>query len=105
MDLTQITNFIRPELLILVVVLWVIGLFLKKAPSFTQEWQIPFILLFIGVIFTILWVAVVIGEGWAAAVIISALAQGILVAALAVFGNELITQVLEKRITDKERKL
>ena len=100
MNWELILSYVRPELIILVVFIWAIGLFLKKAPWFKSEWQIPFILLAISILFAILWIAIVIGEGWAAAVIISAIVQGVLVAALAVFGNEAFKQIKYKRPID-----
>lgn len=96
----EVLNYIKPELVILVVFLYVIGLFLKKSPSFKTEWQIPFILLAIGVIFTVLWICIVNGEGFMAPAIISAVVQGVLIAGMAVFGNELIKQWSVKRLKE-----
>jgi hypothetical protein len=57
----------------------------------------PFILLFFAIIFSILYIAVVIGEGFTAKVIIIGILQGLICAAIAVFGNQLIKQLLEKQ--------
>jgi hypothetical protein len=100
-----ILEYIRPELFILVAFLWCIGLFLKLAPWFKQDWQIPYILLLISIIFTILYISIVNGQGFAAAVIIAAIIQAVLIAALAVFGNELLKQAIQKRIDDKYPKV
>lgn len=104
MDLQLLMEFIRPELLILIVFAWSLGLFLKKAPWFTDEWSIPFILLFICVIFAILYVAIILGEGFTGPVILASTIQGVIIAALAVFGNESIKQYLVKRLEDQKHK-
>lgn len=101
MEWNIVLDYVRPELFIVVVVLWCIGLFLKLAPAFKKEWMIPFILLFTGIVLSLLWICVVLGEGWAAAVVISAIVQGVIVAALAVFGNEALKQLLKKRPIDE----
>jgi len=103
MDWTTVLEFVRPELFILIIFIWSLGLFLKKAPWFTGEWKIPFILLAVSVVFAILYIAVVIGEGLTAPVIISAVIQGVIIAALAVFGNEAIKQYFIKRPEDTEK--
>lgn len=102
MDWKIVLNFVRPELLILIVFVWALGLFLKKAPWFTGEWKIPFILLAVAIVFTILYIAVVLTEGFTGPVIIAAIVQGVIIAALAVFGNEAIKQVLIKRPEDRK---
>lgn len=103
MDWKLVLEFIRPELLILVLFIWALGLFLKKAPWFTGEWKIPFILLFVSIIITILYLAIVLSEGFMAAVIISAIIQGTLIAALAVFSHESIQQIRVKRPIDQAK--
>jgi len=103
MDLTTLLQFVRPELVILIVFVWCIGLFLKKVPAFTDEWKIPFILIFIGIIFTVLYIAFVLGEGVTAAVLVSSIIQGVIIAALAVLGNETIKQYFVKRPEDNKK--
>ena len=102
MNMELILEFIRPELFILVVFLWCLGLFLKKAPWFKAEWAIPFILLGVSVIFTIVYIAIVLNEGFLAEVIITGIIQATIIAALAVFGNELLKQGFVKRVEDRE---
>lgn len=104
MDWNIIIGFIKPELLIIVVLVWLLGLFLKQIPDFKAEWTIPFILLVFAIIFTILYIGWVLGEGFAPAVILSGIIQGVIIAALAVFGNEIIKQTLVKRLEDGEKK-
>jgi len=102
MNMELILKFVRPELFILVVFLWCLGLFLKKAPWFRAEWTIPFILLGVSVIFTIVYIAIVLGEGFLPEVIIMGIIQATIIAALAVFGNELLKQGFVKRVEDRE---
>lgn len=103
MDLEVLLQFVRPELLILVAVLWCLGFFLKKAPWFQEEWMIPFILLFLGMVLAVLYIGIVLVEGFSAAAIISGICQGILVAALAVLINEAGKQLFVKRMEDKNK--
>jgi len=103
MDWKVVLEFIRPELVILIVFIWALGLFLKKAPWFTGEWKIPFILLFTSIIITVLYLAIILGEGFVAAVIVSAIIQGTIIAALAVFGHESIQQLTVKRPIDQSK--
>lgn len=101
MEWDSIIQFIRPELFILIVFLWCLGLFLKKAPWFTAEWMIPFILLFISILITIAYMAIVNGEGFTSVVFVTGLIQAVIIAAVSVFGNELIKQGFVKRLEDK----
>ena len=102
MDWNVIAQFIRPELFILIVFLWCLGLFLKKAPWFKAEWVIPFLLLGISVVITVVYMAIVNEQGFTPVVIVTGLIQAVLIAAVAVFGNELIKQGFNKRLADKE---
>ena len=97
----QIMQYIRPELFILIIFIWIVGLFLKKAPVFKAEWAIPFVLWAVALIFTLLYVAVVIGEGFGAPVIVANIIQGTLIAGVAVFFNELLKQSTVKRKLDQ----
>lgn len=100
MNLEQILQYIRPELLILIVFIYALGLFLKKAPWFKNEWTIPFLLLGVGVLFTVLYMGVVLGEGFTGKTVLVGIIQGVLITALAVFGNELLKQAIVKRKID-----
>lgn len=103
MDWTKVVEFIRPELFVLVIFLWCLGLFLKKAPWFKDDWMIPFILLGVSLIITIVYMAIVVGEGFNAVVVVTGIIQAVLIAAVSVFGNELIKQGLTKRVEDKKK--
>ena len=74
-------NYVKPELVILAVALYMIGLGLKKT-EFIKDKYIPCILLAIGIVFSI----ALIGLN------VNAVIQGILVSGAAVLGNQLIKQ-------------
>ena len=93
----DILNFIKPEILILIPVLIIIGLALKKAKYIT-DWTIPFILGFMGILFSVL----ILGfqEGFKGPVILDGILQGILCAGMAVYVHQLTIQSTKKRIED-----
>ncbi|MDW7673799.1 MAG: phage holin family protein [Bacillota bacterium] len=102
MNWESVISFIRPELFILIVFLWCLGLFLKRAPWFNDEWSIPFILLGISLIVTVIYMAIVLGLGFNPEVIVTGIVQAVIIAALAVFGNELLKQGIVKRQADRQ---
>lgn len=97
----QATEFIRPELSILILFIYCVGLFLKLNKDFDREWMIPYFLLGLSFFMTLAYVAIVLGEGITAAVLVAVTIQSVLIAAVAVFGNELIKQVLYKRKSEE----
>jgi hypothetical protein len=61
MDWMQIAvEYIKPELFILVFVLWYIGTLLKKSHKI-EDWAIPFILMVISIIMALSWVLITSG--------------------------------------------
>jgi len=102
MDWEVIKEFIKPELFILIIFLYCLGFFLKKAPWFSADWMIPFILLGVSVLITIAYLAIVLKLGFGAEVIVTGIIQAVIIAALSVFGNELIKQAVVKRVEDKK---
>lgn len=101
MDWEMVISFIKPELFIVIVFLWCLGLFLKKAPWFKAEWTIPFVLLGISLIITVVYMAVVSEQGFNPVVIVTGIIQAVIIAAVSVFGNELVKQVFVKRTEGK----
>ncbi|NLP30634.1 MAG: hypothetical protein GX363_05830 [Clostridiales bacterium] len=93
----NILSFIRPELFILVIFLYCLGLFLKLWSGFKREWKIPYILLVVSFIMTLFYMAIFLGEGFSGSVVIASVIESVLIAAVAVFGNELIKQFTVKR--------
>jgi hypothetical protein len=92
-----IIESIRPELGILIVFLYCVGLFLKKWEGFTKEWMIPYILLGVSFLITLAYVSIYLGEGFGPPIIVAVVIQSVLISAITVFGNELLKQVLIKR--------
>ncbi len=92
----NIMEFIKPELFILVVFLYAVGLFVRGGPWREKSWLIPYILLGISLIITLAYVAIFMGEGFSPPVIVAVVIQGVLIAAVTVYGNELIEQIKDK---------
>lgn len=90
----QIMNYIKPELLVVAVVLYFIGMGLKKAQTFKDKY-IPLILGVIGIVLCAIWVlgtsSLNTGQDIAMA-IFTAIVQGILVAGLSTYINQVIKQ-------------
>lgn len=93
----EVTNFIKPELLILVPVLYFIGLGIKK--SNIPDKNIPLLLGIISIFLSNLWVlSTSVINNWqdiANAVFVS-ITQGILTAGTAVYANQLYIQFKKK---------
>lgn len=85
----NITEYIKPELLILVPVLIVIGLFLKKTEKVNDKY-IPTILGAAGVVLSALYVSAVSGISLMG--IFTAITQGVLVAGAAVYVDQIAKQ-------------
>ncbi len=98
MDITEvISKFVKPELLVLVPVLYFIGLGFKKAQS-VHDKHIPLLLGACGIVLAILWVLATASiTGWQSALmaIFTALVQGVLCAGFSVYVNQIFKQ-LEK---------
>ena len=57
--MTLIIELIKPEFIIIAVLCFVLGLFLKQAER-VPDWTIPFVILAFGIIFSILYSAMLI---------------------------------------------
>lgn len=91
-------EFIKPELLILIPVLYLIGTGIKKSKKISDS-LIPMILGGVGVLLSALWVLAIsdISSGKEIAVaIFTAVTQGILIAGASVYSNQLIKQLDKK---------
>lgn len=95
MEVTQLMKLIQPELIVIIVVCYLLGMFIKSIPK-VQNWLIPFILLAVAIVLTILYLAVVMGQGFTAKVVILGFIQGLLCASVAVYSNEAIKQIIAK---------
>lgn len=87
------TNYIRAELLVLVVVLYGLGEVIKATGKIKNNY-IPLILTIIGIALSALYVLST--EGVTGVGIFTAIVQGVLVAAVAVYGNQVIKQTTSK---------
>lgn len=91
----DITTYIKPELLVLVPVLIIIGAVIKHYTQTDNRW-IPLVLTGIGVVLSTIWV---LGDmpiiAWqdVTTAILTAVVQGVLVAGAAVYGNQVYKQL------------
>lgn len=85
----NVNEFIKPELLVLVPVLYIIGLMIKNTELIEDKF-IPIILGTVGVILSILYVMAVATLSLTG--LFTGITQGILVAGVAVYVNQLIVQ-------------
>lgn len=95
----EIMNYVKPELLVLAVMLYLMGMMLKKTPR-VADWGIPYILTGISVALAVIYVLatadiVSYKDGLMAA--FTAIVQGILCAGLAVYGDQMLKQGMEKK--------
>lgn len=91
----QIMNYVKPELIVVAVVLYFLGMWLKQA-SFVKDKYIPLVLGIVGIFVCGIWVASVCRFEDAQAVlagIFAAITQGILVAGLSTYVNQIVKQV------------
>ena len=91
----QIMNYIKPELIVVAVVLYFIGMGLKQAQAVKDKY-IPLILGGIGIALCAIWVLATCtlstGQDIAMAVF-TAIVQGVLVAGLSTYVNQIVKQI------------
>lgn len=90
----QITNYIKPELIVVAVVLYFVGMGLKQAQAVKDKY-IPLILGGAGIVLCAVWVLATspLGTGQDIAMaVFTAIVQGILVAGLSTYINQIIKQ-------------
>lgn len=90
----QILSYVKPELLVVVVVLYFIGAMIKKSENISDKF-IPMILGILGVLICGLYVfatSTVSGSQEVAMALFTAITQGIIVAGLSNYVNQLIKQ-------------
>jgi hypothetical protein len=81
MEWSAISNFIKPELLIVVAVCWIIGYVLKQTPR-VPDWTIIYLVTLAAIIL----VSLTLGFT------VDSILQGVLCGAVAVYGNQLVKQ-------------
>ena len=85
----NLESYIKPELLVLTPVLYIIGLMIKETDLIKNKY-IPLLLGVIGIVLSLLYV--IANEGFNATGVFTSITQGIITAGIAVYVNELITQ-------------
>lgn len=100
----NITDYIRPELLILVPVLIIIGAVIKHYTQADNRW-IPLALTIIGMVLATLYTLsqAAVYAVWTdvLSVVLTGIVQGVLVAGAAVYGNQMYQQLSNKVKEDK----
>ena len=90
----DIMNYVKPELFVVAIVLYIVGTALKKAQT-VKDNAIPFILGACGVILSAIWVLANSPLGTVQEVLMAvftSIVQGVLVAGLSTYVNQLIKQ-------------
>lgn len=90
----RIMNYVKPELIVVAVVLYFIGMGLKQAQAVKDKY-IPIILGGIGIVLCAIWVLATspLGTGQDIAMaVFTAIVQGVLVAGLSTYINQIVKQ-------------
>lgn len=85
----NLQDYIKPELLVLVPVLYVIGMVIKNTDAINDKY-IPVILGIVGVMLSMMYVLPV--DGLSLMGVFTAITQGVLVTGVAVYVNQLLVQ-------------
>lgn len=91
MDFSQ---YIKPELLILVPVLFILGEIIKHTQALKDNW-IPAVLGVVGILLSAVYVWAT--SGFSLLMIFVAITQGLLVAGMSVYVDQIIKQSIEKK--------
>ena len=88
-------TYVKPELVSLAIVLYFVGVFIKKTEAISDKW-IPLILCTAGIVLAAIYVVAVSlpfsSSGETLMAVFTAVVQGVLCAALSTFVNQLIKQ-------------
>lgn len=90
----QIMNYVKPELVVVAIVLYFIGMGLKNTDKVSDKY-IPLVLGGIGIVLCVVWVLAncTLGTGQDVAMaVFTAIVQGVLVAGLSTYINQIIKQ-------------
>lgn len=94
----DIMNYIEPELIVVAIVLYFIGVAIKKAESIKDKY-IPYVLGGISIVLCTLWVLATNPIGTVQEVLMAvftSIVQGVLVAGLSTYANQLIKQATKE---------
>lgn len=90
----QIMNYVKPELLVLAIVLYFVGIAMKQFPAIKDKY-IPALLGIIGIILAGIWVVAtcpLTSSQEIAMAVFTAIVQGVLVAGLSTYVNQIVKQ-------------
>ena len=91
----QIVNYVKPELIVVAIVLYFLGMWLKQA-AFIKDKYIPLVLGIVGIFVCGIWVmataSFATGQDIALAVF-TAIVQGVMVAGLSTYVNQIFKQL------------
>ena len=89
-------TYVKPELVSLAIVLYFVGVFIKKTEAISDKW-IPLILCTAGIVLAAIYVVAVSlpfsSSGETLMAVFTAVVQGVLCAALSTFVNQMIKQL------------
>lgn len=91
----SIMSYVKPELIVVAVVLYIIGVGIKKMDVIKDKY-IPCILGVLGILLCAIWVMANTSIGTVSEMLMAvftSIVQGVLVAGLSVYGNQLIKQI------------
>ena len=91
----SIMSYVKPELIVVAVVLYIIGVGIKKMDVIKDKY-IPCILGVLGILLCAIWVIANTSIGTVTEMLMAvftSIVQGVLVAGLSVYGNQLIKQI------------
>jgi uncharacterized membrane protein YadS len=91
----QVINYVKPELLVLAVVLYFIGMALKKTEKVSDKY-IPVVLGVVGIVLASIYVIGTVslsGRQDIAMAVFTAIVQGVLVAGLSTYVNQIFKQI------------
>lgn len=91
----SIMSYVKPELIVVAVVLYIIGVGIKKM-DVVKDKYIPCILGVLGILLCAIWVMANTSIGTVPETLMAvftSIVQGVLVAGLSVYGNQLIKQI------------
>ena len=91
----QIMNYVKPELVVVAIVLYFLGMWLKQT-AFIKDKYIPLVLGIVGIFVCGIWVMATASFATAqdiALAVFTAIVQGILVAGLSTYVNQIIKQL------------
>ncbi|OMC63974.1 hypothetical protein BK125_30670 [Paenibacillus odorifer] len=86
MEWSAIANFIKPELLLIVAVCWIIGYILKQTPR-VPDWTIIYAVTLVAFIIVV----------WTKGFNVDSVLQAILCSSVAVYGNQLVKQTAKAK--------